>query len=139
MTNSTVIHRPRRRPQFSSEALQLFAKLEAVVDQDGQVFKDGSKRLAAVLGLGAEFLCSGAYVNNRALEPPWPDHMPAAQDFWRVRRVREQLLAVINGHNYEPTTNGHTHAQTRQLITRRFTRPPRSMAGWASRTDGDET
>jgi hypothetical protein len=100
------------------EALQLFAKLEAVVDQDSQVFKDGSKRLAAVLGLGAEFLCSGAYVNNRALEPPWPDHMPAAQDFWRVRRVREQLLAVINGHNYEPTTddrrptmkNGHTRA-----------------------------
>jgi hypothetical protein len=112
MTNRTIIARPLRRPrpQFSAEVLELFAKLESMVDQDSHEFKTGSKRLAAMLHLGAEWLCSAVDVNMKDLEPCWPSDHPACDDFRRVRAIREQLLAAlaaVNGHgyHYRPTAD----------------------------------
>jgi len=120
MTNRTIISRPPRRPQFSLEALQLFAKLETIVEQDSHEFKVGSKKLAALLGLGAEFLCSGASVNDKSAEPPWPPNYPASQDFWRVRAVRHQLLAAVGAQQNRTTTHDRresNHTRTDRVRT----------------------
>jgi hypothetical protein len=103
----TRIARELRRPKFSAEILRLFIYLESLTDQDSKEFNDGSRQLAEWLGLGSEFLCSCCCVNYRTLHHGFPnDDYPAAQDFWRVKRVRQQLLEAAQV--YSATVNGRS-------------------------------
>lgn len=86
----------QRRPLFSLEVLELFIHLEGIRDEDSREFQDGSKRLAQLLNLGAEYLCSCTSVTHRELHHSMPnDDYPSAQDWLRVRAVRLQLLAAV--------------------------------------------
>jgi hypothetical protein len=102
-TKRRRIPRELRLPRFAPEAIALFAELEAYTDQDSQRFREGSKRLASLLGLGSEWLCSCAHVNDRSIESCHPPNHPATADWHRVRNVRLQLLAATNGQHHGPT------------------------------------
>jgi hypothetical protein len=97
----TPIARALRTPRFSDEALSLFLRLEKMRDQDCREFQDGSRHLAGLLHLGAEYLCGGAYVNDKSATHCYPDDsFPAAQDFFRVKAVREQLFAAVEAQRH---------------------------------------
>jgi hypothetical protein len=81
------------RAQFRREALELFVELEGMRGQHRQEFKDKSKRLARLLGLTREFW-GGNSVLDRDRRPCWPPSLVAHHDWYRVREVREQLLAA---------------------------------------------
>jgi hypothetical protein len=84
------------RLQFSPEALQLFAMLEQVPrDQHTREFKKESLRLAALLGLTAEWWAMET-VHTARRDPGIPRHMTLAREAWqRCREVREQLLEAV--------------------------------------------
>jgi hypothetical protein len=112
----------QRRPLFSLEVLELFIHLEGIRDEDSREFQDGSKRLAQLLNLGAEYLCSCTSVTHRELHHSMPnDDYPSAQDWLRVRRVRLQLLAAaaaLNGrHHNGPSAVGRRSTVTNPTTT----------------------
>lgn len=113
----TPIRRELRTPKFSDEVLRLFCHLETFRDQDCREFKEGSKTLAGLLHLGDAWLCSSVDVNTKELEHPYPDDSyPAAQDWLRVRAVRNQLLAAaaaLNGRHQ----NGQSTDDRRSTIS----------------------
>jgi len=84
-----------RRPSFSAEAIELFVALERMPrrDRDGDEFRAKSKRLAALLGLTSEWwTCNSVLDRTRA--PCHPPGYLAYDDWFRVRAVREELLAA---------------------------------------------
>jgi hypothetical protein len=93
-TNRTPIERRRHPyPKFTVEVLELFTELEAMgARQNTLAFKEGSKRLADLLGLSLELLCSGCHVHDRARAPCHPPGYAANSDWHRVRR---KISAVI--------------------------------------------
>jgi hypothetical protein len=93
-TNRTRIVRPLRTPRFTAEAVDLFAQLEHQ-SHDSVAFKLGSKRLAAMLGLGEQYFFSGTTVNDQEKDCPWPAGYPASDDWTRCREVRTQLLQAV--------------------------------------------
>jgi hypothetical protein len=90
-SNRTTIQRPQRA-QISAEALALFLELEHL-PQDSERFKDGSRRLARLLGLTREFW-GGNFVNDKSSRPCWPPSLVAHDNWFRVRAVRNALLAA---------------------------------------------
>jgi hypothetical protein len=92
-SNRRTIERPRRT-RISAEALRLFVALENTPSRrrHSQEFKDGSKRLAVMLGLTAEWW---AMCHVEDADKPRPREGLVAHDDWlTVRRVREALLAA---------------------------------------------
>jgi hypothetical protein len=82
-----------RRPVFSDEVLELFRELDAVPlrRRESSAFKSDDRRLARMLGLGFEWLCSQFSVTDRG--PLYAEHSPLLRaDRERIRAVREQLL-----------------------------------------------
>jgi hypothetical protein len=81
-----------RRRSFSAEALALFIELERT-PQHSRKFKDGSRELARLLGLTAEWWTMN-HVNDRSRAPCHPPGYIAREDWIKVRAVREALLAA---------------------------------------------
>jgi hypothetical protein len=73
--------------------VDLFVQLERL-SPDSEQFKSGSKRLAAMLGLGEEFLLSGVTVNDKD-ECPWPVGHIAHGDWERCRAMRHQIFQAV--------------------------------------------
>ena len=96
-----------RLPQFSAEAVSLFVELERT-PHSSQKFKEGSRKLAHLLDLVAEFW-TGNHVNNRDRKPCHPPWCIAYNDFFRVRAVREELLAATGERRAGPEV---THSET---------------------------
>jgi hypothetical protein len=121
----TPIRRELRVPRFSDEVLLLFLRLEQMRDEDSREFQDGSRHLAGLLHLGAEYLCGGAYVNDKSATHCYPDDSyPAAKDFFRVKAVRTQLLAAIAAqrqHNGFPSPS-HNDGRRPKPITNELIR-----------------
>ena len=84
-----------RRPSFAPEVVELFLELEHTPPRrrDGQEFKDKSKRLSNMLGLNTEWWAT-CHVNDRSRGPCWPPHVAAHSYWYKVRAVREALLAA---------------------------------------------
>jgi hypothetical protein len=81
-----------RRPVFSIEAVRLFAELERT--PGGHMpYTEGSRRLAEMLGLTNEW-CSSCHVNDRSSRSHYPAGHLTDVAFWKVREVRNALLAV---------------------------------------------
>jgi hypothetical protein len=79
-----------RRPVFSAEAVELFAELER--RSDGyRPYTEGSRRLAAMLGLVDEWIVS-CHVNDRSSAPCHPPGYLAYDAWFRCRAVRFILL-----------------------------------------------
>jgi hypothetical protein len=78
---------------FGAEVLRLFAELEHSARR-GEGFKKGERRLMSLLGLDTEWW-RGSSVFDRARGPCHPPSCLAHHDFYRVRSVRQQLLAAI--------------------------------------------
>lgn len=97
-----------RRPFFSAQAVELFAELERT--PGGHMpYTDASYRLAEMLGLVNEWW-SSCHVNDRSRRPCWsPGHL-AYTAFWKVREVREALLAICaqRGEATQPEATGGT-------------------------------
>jgi hypothetical protein len=72
----------------------LFAELERT-PRNSNKFKEGSRRLADMLGLAAERFCSGVDVLDRSRRSCWPEGSPACDDWNRVHSVRLDLLAAV--------------------------------------------
>jgi hypothetical protein len=90
-----TLNRPRR-PRFTSEALALFAKLEAVPEpRRDKAWQGESRLLSALLGLENEWFCSGCDVLDRSTEPCHSPEYVAHHAWFRVRAVREALLDAI--------------------------------------------
>jgi hypothetical protein len=88
-------HAKERRPAFSTEAVSLFCQLEAVLPRhrDSDEFLESDRKLAEMLSLGDEWICSGASVTNRTPPSLWPrPSKPAYADWVKVRATREALL-----------------------------------------------
>jgi hypothetical protein len=95
-----------RRPQFSAEAIEFFFELEHMSRRDREHWEDDrragrrreyldkSKRLAALLDLSSEFW-GGNNVNDTSSGPCHPPGYPAHDDWFKVRRVRLELLAAV--------------------------------------------
>jgi hypothetical protein len=81
-----------RRPQFSRETLELFLELEAS-PQNCQRFKDGSRRLAHLLGLTSQWWTMN-HVHRRDARPCHPPHMIAHRDWHTCREMRLALSAA---------------------------------------------
>jgi hypothetical protein len=90
-TKRRSLHRHWRPGRFSPEAVELFVELEDA-PQDSPRFKEKSRELARMLGLGNEWLCSCVHVNDRSREPPHSPGYPARDDWFRVHAVRTLLL-----------------------------------------------
>jgi hypothetical protein len=105
-TNRTPIERTRHPyPKFTVEVLELFVELEMMGSrQNTLAFAEGSKRLAALLGLTSEWLCSGCHVHDRSEGPCHPEGYAANSDWHRVRAVRELLLEAVGKHPPETAT-----------------------------------
>jgi hypothetical protein len=81
-----------RRPVFSPEAVELFLEIERMPGGN-QPYTDASRRLAGMLGLMNEWWAS-CHVNDKSSRSGYsPGHLTDIA-FWRVREVREALLAV---------------------------------------------
>jgi hypothetical protein len=94
-TKRVILDRPRR-VTCSAEVVTLFTGLDATSKRargsDG--FKAKERELMQALGLSGEWRFSCCSVLDRSREPCHPPGSPAAIDWHRVRRVREQLLDV---------------------------------------------
>jgi hypothetical protein len=90
-TNRVPIYR-ERRPVFSTEAVELFRKLEVLSPR--QRDEQDEQRLARLLNLTVE-RWGGCDVFDRSRRPCWPP-VCVAYDYWhRCRRVRQHLLAAV--------------------------------------------
>ena len=86
---------PSRPPTFPPQALELFLEIEATPrhQRGPKVYNDKEHQLARLLGLTAEWW-GGNSVCDDAGAPPWPPGLAAYQDWFKIRRVREGLLAA---------------------------------------------
>jgi len=86
----------RGRPRFTTEAIDLFAQLEAAParQRQRQDWKDGSKRLHGLLNLSSEWWMAGD-VCDRSSSSCYPPEMPAHTAWRRCREIRLQILAAI--------------------------------------------
>jgi hypothetical protein len=93
-SNRKPIERPQRA-RISAEVLEFFLELERMPrrQRDSQVFKDGEHELARRLNLVSEFW-SGNSVLDRDQGPCWLPSLIAHHDWYRLREIREQLLAA---------------------------------------------
>jgi hypothetical protein len=83
------------KTEITPEALALFLELEGMSDRNPK-FKAGSRRLANLLGLNDEWwTCQ--HVNDASDGPCHPPGCIAHDDWHRVRRVRNALLAAAAG------------------------------------------
>lgn len=84
---------PVRALPFTSEALALFAALEARPRhrRSGPAYKDNERELMRMLNLVPEWWV-GCSVLDDAEAPPWPPRLAAYGDWHKVRGVREVLL-----------------------------------------------
>jgi len=84
-----------RPPLFSLQALELFIEIEATPwhKRGPKVYNDKEHELARLLGLTAEWW-NGNSVCDDSDAPPWPDHLTAYQNRFKVRAIREALLAA---------------------------------------------
>jgi hypothetical protein len=83
-----------RRPVFAPEVIALFVELERLPRQSPR-FEEGSRALAEKLGLMDEWFTM-QHVNDRSAGPCHPPWLVAHGDWFRCRRVREQLLAAAH-------------------------------------------
>src|SRR5262245_6995965 len=91
-----------RRPQFSTEVLELFRELEGTPRrrQKAPEFIAKSKRLAALLNLGNEWWGMQRVEYD---DPFRPREGLAAHDYWfTVQRVRRQLLEALRAREAQP-------------------------------------
>jgi hypothetical protein len=88
---------PKGRKPVFHEALALFAELNAVPlrSRSGDAFKAKDRRLARMLGLGGQWLCSGASVTDGRRLRSAGMTGPTYADHQRVRAVREALLQAV--------------------------------------------
>lgn len=93
-TKRTPLDR-RRRPLIDASTLALFVRLEnaSARERKSDEFKREDRELARRLGLGEEWLCCVQSVTNRRTIPP-PPQLHCHHSWFRVRAVREQLLAA---------------------------------------------
>ena len=94
MPAKTRVAKTRRR-SFSPEAIALFLELERM-SRRNKTFRDKTHELARMLGLVYEWW-NGNHVNDRADGPCHPPGYAAFDNFFRVRAVREELLAAAGG------------------------------------------
>jgi hypothetical protein len=71
----------------------LFAELEHM-PQGSQAFKDGSRKLAKLLGLSEQWWTCN-HVNDRSSGPCHPPWCVAYTDWHQVRAIRKALLAAV--------------------------------------------
>jgi hypothetical protein len=119
-TKRKPVYRNWRPGRFSAEAVELFAALEHTPGGN-RPYTDDSLRLAGMLGLTNEWL-SSCHVNDRSERPCWPPSYVAHDAFWKVREVRQALLAVCAQRAGEPKaetaqTQATERAQARELET----------------------
>jgi hypothetical protein len=88
-----------RQPSFTVEALRLFAELEATPQRQrgSKAFKDREHQLMRLLDLIPEFwtMCS---VLDRSEGPCHPPDYVRNEHWYKVRAIREQLLAAVSEH-----------------------------------------
>jgi hypothetical protein len=87
-----------RKPSFpDDDVIEIFRRLENMSPRQhkSDAFRDEDVRLHRLLGLYSEWRCSSCSVFDREASPPWPEDMPAAKDWHKVRAVRLELLAAI--------------------------------------------
>jgi hypothetical protein len=82
-----------RRPSFAPEAVALFIRLESLSPRR-QAFKQGSRELACMLGLTAEWWTCN-HVNDRSEGPCHSPEYIAHSDWHRCREVRNALLEAV--------------------------------------------
>ena len=87
---------PERPPLFPPQALELFIEIEATPrhKRGPKVYNDMEHQLARLLGLTAEWW-NGNSVCDDSDAPPWPDHLAAYKNWFKVRAVRQALLAAV--------------------------------------------
>jgi hypothetical protein len=87
----------RRPPPFGPEVIALFRELDATPARarGHDDFKVRERELMRALDLADEWRFSMCSVLSRDREPCHPPGNPAAIDWYRVRRVREALLAAV--------------------------------------------
>jgi len=97
-TNRTPIERPRQRQVITDEALRLFIELERD-RRHPKVYNDQEHRLAKLLGLTSEWW-NGNSVSDNSDAPDCPPHLARYENWFKVRAVRQALLAAVK--NREP-------------------------------------
>jgi hypothetical protein len=83
-----------RRPSFALEAVALFVRLESL-SPHSQEFKQGSRQLARMLNLTAEWWTCN-HVNDRSEGPCHPPGYIAYSDWHTCREVRKALLEAVS-------------------------------------------
>src|SRR5262245_11153697 len=91
-TKRTPIGRVSLHPLITDEALRLFIELERD-RRHPKVYNDAEHQLARLLGLTAEWW-NGNSVCDDSDAPCWPPHVAAYQNWFKVRAVRQALLAA---------------------------------------------
>ena len=89
-----------RLPQFSREALELFAALERtpLKQRRMQQFQDAEKHLMCrLLDMGDEFWMMQSPL-DRSLKPCYPPRMPAHEAWHTCRRLRIALLEATKNY-----------------------------------------
>jgi hypothetical protein len=106
-TKRTQLERPRKTTT-TTETVRLFVELDAVPmrDRGSRDFEQRAYELAQRLDLGDEHFCSRCSVLDRESGPCWPEGHVARDAWFRVRAVRNQLLAAA-GLNAPPRVRGH--------------------------------
>jgi hypothetical protein len=78
-------HPKQLRPQFSREAVALFAELEGMRRGRAE-YQAKSRRLHAnLLGVGYEWFCGCSDVNDRRSHPQYPESSPHFEGWLKVR------------------------------------------------------
>jgi hypothetical protein len=116
MTNRTRIVRPLRRPHFPIQALELFIQLERTPQTDKH-YKQNCRRLAALLGLLDEFVCSSVHVNDRSTVPGSRPGMPAHDDWVHIKAIRQFLLAAVAEQRNEAHPSAHKNSHSIRAIS----------------------
>jgi hypothetical protein len=89
-----------RRPVFTAEVIALFLEIERT--PGGHMpYTRQSRRLAELLHLTTEW-CSSCHVNDVSTWSHYPAGHLTDIAFWKVREVRNALLAVAAGELAEP-------------------------------------
>ena len=81
-----------RRPVFTAEAVALFLEIERTLGGH-MPYTEASRRLAELLELSAEW-CASCHINDRSSRSHYPAGHLTDIAFWKVREVRQALLAV---------------------------------------------
>ena len=102
-----------RRPVFTTEAVALFLEIERT--PGGHMpYSEASGRLAEMLGLVNEW-CSSCHVNDRSSRSHYPPGHLTDIAFWKVREVRNALLAVAAGEPLDADLGGKSATKAEPL------------------------